>query len=145
MFSFYWNRNCVNVHWDIQSNKGLTFFCHITLVPFLMDCLATYIENCFFRAFFSESSQRSGILNSWLWMATDAHTPAARIFPSGWDSQVTLTFEKWAKKIGLHLYCLTLLLCFLKKSGFCCLKKSLATRKTHKELQKENHRGKDGL
>ena len=34
---------------------------------------------------------------------------------------------------------------FPKKSGFCCLKKSLATRKTHKELQKENHRGKDGL
>ena len=36
MFSFYWNRNCVNVHWEIQSNKGWTFFCHITLGPFLM-------------------------------------------------------------------------------------------------------------
>ena len=144
MFSFYWNRNCVNVHWEIQSNKGWTFFCHVTLGPFLMGCLATYREKCFFPAFFSESSQRSGILNSWMWMATDAHTQAARIFPSGWDSHVTLTFEKWAKKIGLHLYCLTLLLCFLKK-WILLPKKVIGNEKTHKELQKENHRGKDGL
>ena len=27
----------------------------------------------------------------------------------------------------------------LPKTGFCCLKKSLATRKTHKVLQKQNH------
>jgi len=145
MFSFYCNRNCVNVHWEIQSNKGWTFFCHITLGPFLMGWLPTYIENCFFHAFFSESSQRSGILNSWLWMATDVYTPAARIFPSCWDSQVHFNVWKMSKKDWITSLMLDAPPMLPKKSGFYCLKKSLATRKTHKEPQKENHWGKEGL
>ena len=145
MFSFYWNRNCVNVHWDIQSNKGLTFFCHITLVPFLMGCLATYIEKCFFRDIF-------------LWIFSAVWNPKflivngyRRPHSSGPDFPIRLRFTgdfnvwKMSKKDWITSLLLDRPPMLPKKSGFCCLKKSLATRKTHKELQKENHRGKDGL
>lgn len=148
MFSFYCNRNCVNVHCEIQSNKGWTFSCHVALGPFLMGCLATYIENCFFsfvRFSLNLFSGLESLIPPWLWMATDAHTPAARIFPSGWDSQVHFK-NVW--KMSKKDWNTSLLLDpppMLPKTGFCCLKKLLATRKTHKVLQKQNHWGKDGL
>lgn len=78
-------------------------------------------------------------------MATAAHTPVAWIFTSGWDSQAHFNVWKMSKKDWITSLLLDPPPMLPKKSEFYCLKKSLGTRKTHKEMQKENYLGKDGL
>ena len=121
MFSFYRNRNCVNVHWEMQSNTARLNF----LLPHyswpISDGLFSNIHrelflSCVFLWIFSAVWNLKFPLDC-EWLQTHTLQRPGFSYPAE-IHRCTLTFEKWAKKIGLHLYCLTLLPCFLKKVNF---------------------------
>ena len=138
MFSFYCNRNCVNVHWEMQSNTARLNF----LLPHyswpISDGLFSNIHrelflSCVFLWIFSAVWNLKFPLDC-EWLQTHTLQRPGFSYPAE-IHRCTLTFEKKAKKIGLHLYCLTLLPCFLKK-WILLLKKIIGNEKNPQRTAK---------
>ena len=138
MFSFYCNRNCVNVHWEMQSNTAR--------LNFLLPRHSWPISDGLFS-----NIQREVFLSCvFLWIFSAVWNPKflnvngyRRAHSSGPDFPIRLRFTrhfnvwKMSKKDWITSLLLDPTPMLPKKSGFCCLKKSLATRKPTKNCKKK--------